>query len=94
MKSSVIHPRSDSRNCPRSSEWVNVESREHFLVECSSLEKVRHQFKPHFMRLLTQNNAESYVKAYLSKTENWTQLLLDSTVCGAKGGLILSDLSS
>ena len=43
------------------------------------------------MKLLTQNNAESHVNAYLSKTENLTQLLLDSTICGAKGGLILSE---
>ncbi|MEW8544375.1 MAG: reverse transcriptase family protein, partial [Candidatus Thiodiazotropha sp.] len=69
---------------------ANAESREHFLVECSSLEKVRQQFKPHIVQLLSQNNAEAQVKMYLSKAENMTQLLLDSSLCGAKGGLVLS----
>ena len=68
---------------------TNAESRQHFLVECSRLEKIRHQFRSQISQKLLQNNSDTCVQSYISNNERLTHLLLDSTVYGANGSLVL-----
>ena len=60
-------------------------SREHFLVECSRLQKVSHRYRSQLSELLFNDNSETFVQSYIS------QLLLESTQCGANGGLVLTE---
>ena len=70
---------------------TNAESRQHFLVECSRLENVRHRFRSQIREILLHfNNSENRVQSYISDKESLTQLLMDSSVCGAKRRLILT----
>ena len=70
---------------------TNAESRQHFLVEYSRLENVRHRFRSQIIEILLQNNSENCVQSYISDKESLTELLMYSSVCGAKGSLILTE---
>ena len=49
---------------------ANNESREHFLVECSRLGKVRHQYRPHLNEILLHDNSETLVQSYISNNDS------------------------
>ena len=49
---------------------TNNESREHFLVECSRLGKVRHRYRPQLSEILLHDNSETLVQSYISNNDS------------------------
>ena len=65
------------------------ESGVHFLVVCSRLQFVRQNYIGRLKGMLYLENSEIIADSYISDPEKLTQIILDCSVCGARGVLKL-----
>ena len=63
----------------------------HVLVECSMLQCVRHGYILRLKDILTYENSDFIATSYIVDSEKLTQIILDSSVYGARGGIRLDE---